>query len=76
MPLFCLFTSPCAIFKGFSSIPTVSKLSSAAATSVDEAATHIALSSNGCIVHNGVLDIGADSIVNDHCRCATSSVHQ
>nr|GEX08143.1 retrovirus-related Pol polyprotein from transposon TNT 1-94 [Tanacetum cinerariifolium] len=61
---------------GFSSAPTVSKLTSAVATSMDEATTHIAPSSNGCIAHNGVSDIGADSVVNDHCTCATSSVCQ
>nr|GEW21074.1 hypothetical protein [Tanacetum cinerariifolium] len=58
------------LIQGFSSAPTVSKLSSAAATSMDEATTHIAPSSNGCIAHNGVSYIGADSVVNDHCTCA------
>ncbi|GKB84986.1 60S ribosomal protein L28-2-like protein [Tanacetum coccineum] len=47
---------------------------SAAATSMDEAATHIALSLDGCIAHIGVSDIGADSVVNDPGTCATSSV--
>nr|GEU80977.1 histone H4 [Tanacetum cinerariifolium] len=48
----------------------------AAATSMDEETTHIAPSSNGYIAHNGVSDIGADSVVNDHCTYATSSVRQ
>ncbi|GJS26801.1 hypothetical protein Tco_0487421 [Tanacetum coccineum] len=39
--------------------------SSAAATSMDEATTHIAHSSYGCIAYIGVLDIWANSVVND-----------